>query len=306
MPQKDYDVFLKSLKQWIADNQDDYCEFEGMMDNAPSEGYNSILMRALTILPKFQNMVQSKCNATTEIEIDDIVEAARNAGLGKLLVGCIQSPEQHNQTDNFIPAMLAWLYFGRSWEGMVERGEAILKLPTTNVFQKLYTTLGLKMIVRSSIKNGMRTKNDWSKYYELRKSIETDDVLGSALSGNTVMKLGRKSSAVKPIIEFISDDLTTRQKQTLVKRIVAYIKGHKEDTARHTATMVAALEHHEYLGNYTNRNFYESIKAELKVNIGSENLINAYLNPNNNEKNLKSEEIMVAQMIFDLKSDKKK
>ncbi|MFR9542563.1 MAG: DUF6043 family protein [Rikenellaceae bacterium] len=306
MPQKDYDVFLKSLKQWIADNQDDYYEFEGMMDNAPSEGYNSILMRALTILPKFQNMVQSKCNATTEIEIDDIVEVARDAGLGKLLVGCIQSPEQHNQTDNFIPAMLAWLYFGRSWEGMVERGEAILKLPTTNVFQKLYTTFGLKMIVRSSIKNGFRTKNDWSKYYELRKSIETDDILGSALSGNTVMKLGRKSSAVKPIIEFISDDLTTRQKQTLVKRIVAYIKDHKEDTARHIATMITALEHHEYLGDYTNRNLYESIKAELKVNIGSENLINAYLNLNNNEKNLKSEEIMVAQMIFDLKSDKKK
>ncbi len=302
MPQKEYDAFLASLKQWITDNQDDYYEFEGMMDNAPSEGYNSIFMRALPILPKFQNMVQSKCNATTEIEIDDIVAVARDAGLGKLLVGCISSPEQHNQTDNFIPAMLAWLYFGRSWEGMVERGEAILKLPTTNMFQRLFTSFGIKMVIKASIKNGLRTKNDWAKYYELRKSIETDDVLGSALGGNTVKKLGRKSSEIKPIIEFLSDTLTTRQKQTLVKLIETYLKDHSVERARHVATMIYMLEHRQYLKSYTKRSFYESIKAEFDIEIGSETLINNYLNPRNIDKNIKEQEIMVAEKHFTLKN----
>lgn len=308
MPQKDYDLFLQSLKQWIKDNQDDYYEFEDMMDNAPSEGYNSILMRAMTILPKLKNMVQRKCNTntTTQIDLDDIVEMARAEGLADILVGCIDSPKNYNQQDNFITAMLAWLYFGRSWEGMVERGEAILKLPTTNIFQRLYTSFGIKMIIKSSIKNDFRTKSDWAKYHELRKSIETDDVLGSALGGDSAKKLGRKSSEVKPIIEFISDTLTTRQKQSLVKKIIAYIKDHRTDTARHIATMITALEHHKYLKCYTNRNLYESIKAELGINIGSENLINSYLNINNEEKNLKLDEISVAIILFDMKSNKEK
>ena len=86
MPQKDYDVFLKSLKQWIADNQEDFDEFEEMMANEPEQGYFSILQQSTSYLPTLKKMAAKKLNSPDNVELSDIINAAKESGLAEKLL----------------------------------------------------------------------------------------------------------------------------------------------------------------------------------------------------------------------------
>ncbi|MFI3265220.1 MAG: DUF6043 family protein [Rikenellaceae bacterium] len=298
MPQKEYDAFLASLKQWITDNQDDFDEFEEMMANEPEQGYFSILQQSITYLPALKKMAAKKLNSKDEVEISDIVKVAEESGLAQRLLATFK-----NKGDiPFIPAMLSWLYYGRSFEGMVENGEKIIDSPNTSWLERLKCLAMIKILIWNSKKLKIRTQEDWDDYYKLRKVVGDTKSLDWAMEKAATKKVGRKSSEIKPIIEFLSDTLTTRQKQTLVKLIETYLKDHSVEIARHVATMIYMLEHRQHLRSYTKRSFYESIKAEFDIEIGSETLINNYLNPKNVDKNIKEQEIMVAEKHFTLKN----
>lgn len=301
MPQKDYDAFLKSLKQWVADNQKDYDDFEEMMANEPEQGYYSIIQRTVTYFPALKKMASKKLNSPEEVELSDVIAAAEESGLEAKLIATFDKKEYVP----FIPALLCWLHLGRSFEGMVEFGEKIIEDPQTSKLEKLKTLMMLKLLIWHSKKLKIRTQEDWDNYYKLRKVIGDTSNLDWAMEKAATKKVGRKPAEVKPIIEFLSDSLTGRQKSRLLNSISDYIKVSEVDTARYVATMITALKEFQYVKPFVNKSFYDSIRAEFDVNIGSDTLINNYLNPNNSVKNLKKEEIEVARTLFDLKVAKR-
>lgn len=301
MPQKEYDVFLKSLKQWIADNQEDFDEFEEMMANEPEQGYFSILQQSTTYLPTLKKMAAKKLNSPDDIELSDIINAAEESGLAQKLLATFKNKGEIP----FIPAMLCWLYYGRSFEGMVEFGEKTIDNPQTSWLERIKTLSMIKMLIWYSKKLRIRTAEDWDEYYKLRKVVGETKSLDWAMDRAATNKSGRKPAEVKSIIEFLSDSLTSRQKNRLLDSISDYIDDSKVDAARYVATMITVLKEFQYVKPFVNKSFYDSIRAEFDVNIGSDTLINNYLNPNNSVKNLKKEEIEVAKTLFDLKITKR-
>lgn len=287
MSQQKYNAFLQSLKQWITDNQADFDEFEAMMANEPEQGYFSILQQSAIYLPMLKGMAAKKLNSKDDVELSDVIKEAETSELAKKLLATFD-----NKKDiPFIPAMLCWLYCGRSFEGMIEFGEKIIDNPQTSWLERIKTLSMIKIVIWFSKTLKIRTSQDWEEYYRLRKVFGDTKSLDWAMERDEQSNMGRRVTSAKPIIEFVSDKFNQRQKQSIVKMVADYMGDNTVDVARHVATMITALEYHKYFKSYTKRSLYESLKAELNVNIGSETLINDYLNSNNYDKNLKETEI---------------
>jgi len=278
MGQQEYDAFKEQLKQWIADNQEDYNEFEDMMNELPDEGYDSIVSRSAKLISQFKGMVQSKCNTAENLDLSDIIEVAQSEGLAEKLLG-----EFHRKdSDNFIPAMLCWLYFGRSWEGMVEHGEDILKRPSTNWFQKIYISFGLKMLVKTSIINEFRTQEDWNKYKRLRSIINGENIVDWAIENSDDGNLKTLTlDIIKPQGKFALM-LITRDDQRIIllERIKNYLNTSAKGKA--VALMILALQQLNYLPKIqSDRAVFDAMRAEFSKDIGSNTAIYRFLEPAN-------------------------
>lgn len=77
--------------------------------------------------------------------------------------------------------MLAWLYFGRSYECMVEQGETLIQNSKTNRLHKWLLSLMVKYIISRSISSGERTKEDWEEFRQYKKFQSTEMLIGSTL-----------------------------------------------------------------------------------------------------------------------------
>ncbi|MFR9634028.1 MAG: DUF6043 family protein [Rikenellaceae bacterium] len=295
MSKHDYDKFKAQLKRWMEENEAVYTSFEKMMSELPNEGYNAIMNRAIVLLPRFQAMVKRTMNnSTTEIELSDIVEMAQSEGLAQKLLAELNN----EKSDRFVASMLAWLYLGRSWEGMIEQGEAILKRPDISWFHRIFVSLTIKMVIKASIKNGFRTKEDWDQYHKLRKVIESGEVLEWAITKDSEQTPNLSTVKPQAMIFYLSERLDEEQKDELLKRINLYLNDHPTNTSRFVATMLTALDDLRYLKSYLKGDIYKIIREEFCPNIGSDSLINHYLNPNNETKNLKNDELEEAHRIF--------
>lgn len=86
--------------------------------------------------------------------------------------------EFHNPNKrSIVPAMLAWLYYGRSYECMVEQGEELTKRKDIGKLYKWLVSCMVKFIIRKSISTGMRTKEDWLNFRKQQKAIEENTLI---------------------------------------------------------------------------------------------------------------------------------
>lgn len=73
--------------------------------------------------------------------------------------------------------MLAWLYYGRSYECMVEQGEELTRRKGISSLYKWLISYMVKVIVKKSISSGMRTKEDWLAFRKQQKAIEENNLV---------------------------------------------------------------------------------------------------------------------------------
>ena len=73
--------------------------------------------------------------------------------------------------------MLAWLYYGRSYECMVEQGEELAKRKSITRLYKWLVSYMVRFIIKKSISSGMRTKEDWVAFRKQQKAIEENNLV---------------------------------------------------------------------------------------------------------------------------------
>ena len=102
---------------------------------------------------------EKKCSIILQ-GISSLENMSTNSDLAERLV------HEFHDTDrkSIVSAMLAWLYFGRSYECMVEHGEALIQNSKTNRLHKWLLSLMVKYIIHRSISLGERTKEDWKRF----------------------------------------------------------------------------------------------------------------------------------------------
>jgi hypothetical protein len=105
-------------------------------------GYQKVMGLAIQLVPPYQKAIDKKINQGVFNDISDIEYLLTKNKLGTSLL-----KELENPNDSTVPAMLAWLYFGQSFERMVERGEELRQSSDCGYLQKFMFAATNKILV---------------------------------------------------------------------------------------------------------------------------------------------------------------
>ena len=173
MGQQEYEAFKAKLREWMNTHPDEYAAFEEAMNARDYAGCQSVIFQAMSLIPRYRRLMSDKANEGLFEHVDEIEQAARQHDLaGKIIRECEQPGK-----DSTLPAMLCWLYFGKSFERMVERCEELRHSPDLGFLQKMTMSATIRLLISRSIKLELRTKQDWDAHREAMRLAESDRVL---------------------------------------------------------------------------------------------------------------------------------
>lgn len=172
-----FEEFKLLIKKWLDTHPKEYGSFVEEMNRKDSTGFQKVFMLVVKIIPKYKNEVKKRMYNDTLKDFSSLEDMLTNSDLAERLVH-----EFHDTNrQSIVPAMLAWLYFGRSYECMVEQGETLIQNSKTNRLHKWLLSLMVKYIISRSISSGERTKEDWEEFRQYKKFLSTEMLIGSTL-----------------------------------------------------------------------------------------------------------------------------
>ena len=200
-----FEDFKRLIKDWLDTHPKEYCSFVEEMNRKDSAGFQKVFMLVVKIVPKYKDEVKKRMFNDTLKDFSSLENMLTNSDLAERLIH-----EFHN-TDrkSIVPAMLAWLYFGRSYECMVEHGESLIQNSKTNRLHKWLLSLMIKYIILRSVSSGERTKEDWKEFQQYQKSIGSDGLVESALEEN--FSDNEKSKAINNRRGRVKDERTLEE-----------------------------------------------------------------------------------------------
>ncbi len=235
MGQQEFDNFKQRLKDWMNSHQEDYDRFEEDMNQRNPAGYQNIMSKAMMLVPEYQKILKKKMDTGVLEDITDIETLFAEKNLVKTLIDEFENPDENS----IVPSALCWLYFGKSFERMVEQGEKMKNNTEVSFFKKQLYAFTIKMIISQSVRLGLRTKEDWNKYNKLKKAIDNNQIIDWALDQEEPDKIiadekkkpGRKSNG-KTFPGMLSES-PMEQPNDLINRIGEFLitKNSKQDLA---------------------------------------------------------------------------
>ena len=273
MEQSEYNTFKEQMKQWMLENADIYDEFEEMMNSQSDMGVQRIMAQAMALVPEYGKVISKKINSGNADDADDIEALFVEEDVAANLVEQFQGVGKKS----IVPAMICWLFFGRSFETMVENLERIVKDPTQNQSDRLFATQTIKLVIEQSIISGIREPEDWDKYAKLREIVDSNNALEWAL--NSFEKSEKEvelhhPSGVSALESMIL--LDSEKKKMLLDKIGDYINTGVK--GKRVALMILALRQLGYLPTVTSdRQLFTALKSHFNTYIGSDKSIYAYL-----------------------------
>lgn len=70
------------------------------------------------------------------------------------------------------PLVLSWLYYGKSFEAMVDMVSRQAGHPKAGNAERMGCSIVVRQIIEVSIKNGFRTQEDWDRHFAMKSAIE--------------------------------------------------------------------------------------------------------------------------------------
>ncbi len=292
MSQQEYDNFKQKIKEWMDSHPEEYDCFEEEMNRKDNEGYQQILMMAFMIAPQFKGMIRKINNQGLYDDISNIKDLFENNNLAEFLI----SEFDNTSEKSIIPAMLSWLYFGKSFERMVEKGEEIRKSHELTYVEKETILSTIQMVINSSINLGFRTKSDWNEHLKIMHIVDGDNLVDWAIQNipDEKKKVGRKPNK-QTLPEMLSDTIIHKPDDILI-RIEKFLIS--KNSKRHIACLKIALEELNYIYQCEVKTFRDALNEQYgrKIKIISERGIqDAYKELN---------ELIHGELVKDLKENR--
>jgi hypothetical protein len=257
------------MKQWMLENADIYDEFEEMMNSQSDMGVQQIMAQAMALVLEYGKVISKKINSGDADNLADIETMFAENNLASELVA------QFGKAST-VSAMICWLFFGRSFETMVENLERIVKDPAQNQSDKLFAAQTINIVIEQSVASGIREPEDWSKYSHLRNIVDNNNALEWGLSNLAepepipLQRPEQVSSLDSMIL------LGGEKKKMLLNKIGEYINTGVK--GKRVAFMILALRGLDYLPEITSdRQLFVALKNHFNTYIGSDKSIYAYL-----------------------------
>lgn len=235
MGQAEYEAFKAKLREWMEAHPEEYAAFEESMNTRDMAGCQAVLLQAIALIPQYRKLAAAKANEGLFDHVDEIEQAAQDNDLARKLIGECEQPVAGSP----VPAMLCWLYFGKSFERMVEHCEELRQSPDLGYFQKITMSATIRLLIARSIKLGLRTREEWKAHREAMRLAESDQVLDWAMEESSSDRNDPKRKPGRPgttrsLTEMFAP--TVSRPEELRRKIGTYL------LTRHTQTDIARLK----------------------------------------------------------------
>lgn len=194
-----YEQFKADILQWKDAHREEYTRFAKMMADGNEVQYLAVCRAIFRQLPGIKKEWQiSWCDDSTDgfeniglhfkenAVPEQIVELYRKqreedaASLpttfwGRMRYIFRQSVRKHRVTLS-APLVLSWLYYGKSFEAMVDMVSRQAGHPKAGNAERMGCSIVVKQIIEVSIKNGFRTQEDWDKHFAMKDAIEKGSI----------------------------------------------------------------------------------------------------------------------------------
>lgn len=256
MAKQEFEKFKQEIKVWLDSHPDEYDRFVTEVNDKSAIGLYKVFNLGMRLAPKLMHKYRTECHGDLADECH-MQNYSADVDTAKLLVD-----EFHNiDKDSIVPAMLAWLYYGKCYETMVNQLESEANNPRNNFIEQKIAAIMIRVVIKSSIRNKMRTKEDWESFKREKKTIEEGNVMESCIE------------ELEPVNEVITE-MPTNTEQPLCLR--DYLLGDKETllekiklrvSTQHTGTDLArlyfALQEEQLISHCDVTTFHKLLGNEL-------------------------------------------
>jgi hypothetical protein len=172
--------------------------------------------------------------------------------------------EFHNvESSSVVSCLLSWLYYGKCYETMVERLEADISDPNCGRATKWIYKFLIKYVINGSIRNKMRTKEDWEQYRKEKALIDhgkfTDNVIEGINQDDSVPSPVPEESQTTPLPKVQFEDYLLCQDKAGVLQNIKCILALKH-SAPDLTYLYAALQELEYLDKCDATTFHKRLQ----------------------------------------------
>ena len=155
------------LRHWYENHQEDYCNFTDLMHDRRGIGFDQVFNTAIMLVPKYEKALLLYLKNDRSEGIEDLEKILTGGGLKDQLSMHFKA----QMPDCIVPAMLSWLFFGRSFECMVEFGEELIQNGNLNFILRRLAPFNIKTVINRSIAIGARKEEDWVKFVDELEAI---------------------------------------------------------------------------------------------------------------------------------------
>lgn len=247
-----YEQFKADILQWKDAHREEYHRFAKMMADGNEMQYLAVCRAIFKQLPGIRReWQQSWCDDSTDGFKNIGLHFKENAVPGQIVelyrkqreedaapppttfwsrMKYIfrQSVRKHCVTLS-APLVLSWLYYGKSFEAMVDMVSRQAGHPKAGNAERMGCSIVVKQIIEVSIKNGFRTQEDWDKHFAMKDAIEKGSIgewaLQSLKDGMRCSDTGGSSAATESVSGTVPQAQRTAGKKKIQERPLAdYLK----------------------------------------------------------------------------------
>lgn len=271
--------FKDDLLRWKNGHAEEYSRFARVMQSCDESGFIKFCEKVNHVVPGFLSQWRQAWNSEDVASLDGMIWSVRESELPEKILKEYEEDRDKPVEDgiplwhivnNFMrrlvglkpvpalnlsaPMVLSWLFFGKSFETIYEKIVTQLSKDAADNMDKDSCLQVGKDVVRSSIKNGYRTKEDWEAYFKRRKamglgsyeisgwimegikkdftpSLKTEDPSTKEISEACVEEApkkieepktsGRRKAETRPLVEY----LNCENKDAVIDIIREYVKA---------------------------------------------------------------------------------
>ena len=194
-----YEQFKADILQWKDTHREEYRRFAKMMADGNEMQYLAVCRAIFRQLPGikkewqlswcddstdgFENIgLHFKENAVPE-QIAELYRKQReedsvpppSSFWSRMKYIFRQSLRKHCVTLS-APLVLSWLYYGKSFEAMVDMVSRQAGHPKAGNAERMGCSVVVRRIIEVSVKNGFRTQEDWNRHFAMKGAIEKGDI----------------------------------------------------------------------------------------------------------------------------------
>ena len=194
-----YEQFKADILQWKDAHREEYTRFANMMADGNEVQYLAVCRAIFRQLPSIKKEWQLSWR-------DDSTDGFRNISLhfkenavpgqivelyrkqreedaapppssfwGRIKYIFRQSLRKRCVTLS-APLVLSWLYYGKSFEAMVDMVSRQAGHPKAGNAERMGCSIVVRQIIEVSIKNGFRTQENWDRHFAMKDAIEKDGI----------------------------------------------------------------------------------------------------------------------------------